>query len=224
MVNPNQSIWPPKFFSRVRARTRSISLTICFVFSAFHAIAADPAMLRGPKGVIRGLDLDTRIESKTRGAMKILPNCIRAKNQATALPMVGQETATLVPHVKAHVGVAILEGILADGRFKTLDTQLLGAYMNYPGEMNAADPKSKAKYPLAITLSAPFTSQGDLVFQPGDYLGLKTNGQLYAYKLPNLTIKNGAMLRLFVATDDTLYYDAALTHPLHEGKCKKPTK
>jgi hypothetical protein len=223
-MNLTNWIGRKKIFARARMCTRSIATVFCIVFSAFAATTSDPAFIRGANGSIRGLFLDRLSEISTRKKMKILDNCVRVKSAPTAMAFVGAENAAVLPHMTAKQGAIELEALMADGGTKILDTELLGPYKNYPTSMIGETILPSPHHPLAVTLAAPFAGEQDLVIQKNDYLGIRTDGLVYAYHLPPMIIPSGGLLRMYLGTDDTLYYDAALTHPVHEGFCKKRAK
>src|SRR5262245_52079291 len=105
MSSSNRSIGQEKFFTRarvsVRVHARTVMALFCIVFSAFASFAADPAFIRGPKGVIRGLVLDSRKDISTRKALNVLKACTRVKPRPTAMTLQGSEDSSLIPHVKA---------------------------------------------------------------------------------------------------------------------------
>ena len=219
-----------KFFARARVRKYSSALahrqavlmfvSFCIVFPPIFSFGQEPQFIRGEDSTIYGIVLDHRAEATTRQQMQITADCSRVKRHATAMTLVGSEGAAVVPEIKSTRGILVLEGLRADAEPKILHTALLGAYKNYPnaipGEIGI---QPGPRYPLALTLAASLAGEGELVIQKGDYVIIHADNQLYAYYLPEITIPSEGLLRLSLGTDDTLYFDAALTHPVHSGAC-----
>jgi hypothetical protein len=211
-----------KFFARARAgaHTRTMILTICVVFPAIFSSAQDPQFIRGQDSEIHGIVLDHSLEATTRQNMQITEACPNIRNRAKAMGLVGSEGASVNPRINSSRGLVVLEGLKAGQEPKILDTELLAPYQNLPLSIPAETNVFPAsRYPLAMTIAATLAGEGDLVLQKGDYLIVHADGQLYAYYLPDLTIPSEGVLRLFLGTDDTLYYDEALRHPIHSGAC-----
>ena len=152
--------------------------------------------------------------------MKIADDCQWIKSKATAIALVGSDGASVDPRIHSTRGLIVLEGLKIGSDPKILHTAFLSTYKNYPtsipGEMGI---QPGPRYPLAITLAAALAGQGNLELHKGDYPIIHAEGQLYAYSLPEITIPSEGLLRLYLGTDDTLYYDASLTHPFHSGLC-----
>ena len=224
----NRFIGWATFFSRARAhvyKCTSACLAAFLFLSVGIASAADPAFVRDSRGIIQGLVLNGRQEQATRNILKILSRCIHMKAHPSAMSLVGSENSTLSVLTQARTGVFVLEAILSKNSFKTLDTELAGPYKNFPVSMPITPMALPApRHAFALTIAAPLADQGSVVLNSGDVIRVKTDGQLYAFPFPAMKIPAGGMLRVYLGTDDTLYYDAGLTHPLHEGRCKKPTK
>jgi hypothetical protein len=198
-------------------------IAMVFAISLFvgrSAVAQETPFLLGKDSRIHAVSLDHTRETATRKKMHILDNCAVAKVQATALPLVGSEGAALIPHIKSTRGVIVLEGLIPNADSKPMDTELLNVYKNYPisipGETGMFP---NPRHPLALTIAATLTGTGDLVFQRGDSITVRADSQLYTYSLPPITIPSEGILRFYLGTDDTLYYDAALKHPVHAGPC-----
>ncbi|MFA5975689.1 MAG: hypothetical protein WC859_05920 [Elusimicrobiota bacterium] len=165
-------------------------------------------------------DLNHSQEPATRQKMHISDNCQWAKNQPTAMALVGSEGAAVVPHIQSVLGVVVLEGLQAAADPKPLDIEFLGSYGNYPKSIRPGKTlQPSPRRPLAITIAALPAGKDSLVIRKGDYLVIKADYQLYTYALPEMTIPSEGLLRFYLGTDDTLYTDPALTHPAHSGIC-----
>jgi hypothetical protein len=191
------------------------------ILASICTFAQAEPFVYGKDSRIHAVSLDHSLEGATRQKMQILDNCDQVKARATSLPFTGSEGAALIPHMQSGRGVLVLEGLVPNANPTPLDTELLSLYKNYPtsipGETTGASPSPR--YAFALTIAATLTGEGDLVIQKGDFLNIRTDGQVYAYSLPEITIPSEGVLRLYLGTDDTLYYDAALTHPFHSGTC-----
>jgi len=199
----------------------AIAMIFAFSFTA-SAFAADPESLfvRGNDSRIHSVRLTHYQDQTTKQTMGISGACRWIKSQASAMALVGSEGATLDPRIKSTRGVIALEGLITGAEPKVLDTVLLSPYKNYPTNIPGESGKMPGThYPLAITIAAKLAGQGDLVLHKGDTLIVHADGQLYAYSLPNITIPSEGVVRLYLGTDDTLYYDATLKHPFHSGAC-----
>ena len=210
------------FIARAHTRIyRSIALvSFCLVITSTFSVAQEIPFIRGNDSRIHGVQLNHTGETATRKKMRISTKCGWIKPQATAVALIGSEGSVIIPHIKAKRGIVILEGISPDAEPKVMDTELLGNYKNYPASIPAETAMLPSRqYPLAITLTASMIGQGDLVIQKGDSITVNADHQLYAYALPEITIPSEGILRLYLGSDDTFYYDAALTHPAHAGAC-----
>ena len=76
----------------------------------------------------------------------------------------------------------------------------------------------------AIVLATPFPGKGALTIQKDELVAVRTDGQVYGYHFPALTVPAGGMLTLYLGTDGNCYYDAALKHMAHSGACASGTK
>jgi hypothetical protein len=191
------------------------------LFSIVHAADQDTAFVLGQDSQIHSVALDYSQESVTRQNMGISDNCSHIKKRASAIPLIGSDGATLDARIQSTRGILVLEGLAAgQATPKVLYTQLLNPYNNYPTSISGEfGMLPGSRYPLALTLAASLVGSGDLSFQKGDSVIVHTDGQLFNYALPSITIPSGGLLRLYLGTDDTLYYDAALKHPFHSGAC-----
>ncbi len=188
-------------------------------------LAQDTRTLRGADLKIHGVALNRSLEQPTREKMHIADHCGYEKATASAMPLVGSDGATVIPHFQSKRGVVLLEGYIQGVEPKVLHTALLSTYKNLPtairGEI-AMQPSPR--YNLAIALAATVAGDGDLALAKGDFLTLQTDGQIYVYSLPEITVPSEGLVTLFAGTDDSLYFDAALTHLAHSGSCldRKP--
>jgi hypothetical protein len=210
------------FIARTHARiSRStITFALCLAFLSISSFADDPQFIFGADSRIHGITLDRSAEASTRQAMQIANDCRWIKKQATAMALAGSENSSVNPRIASTRGAVVLESLRPGVGPKVLDTELLVPYKNYPTSIpgeTAIQPS--LRYPLAITLAAMLAGEGDLAVKNGDSLVIHTDGQLFSYSLPEITIPSGGLLRLYLGADDTLYYDAALTHPVHAGTC-----
>jgi len=212
------------FFARARAHVRSIVLSFCISFSAFSALANEPTPLKQVNGALGGFTLDHSLESATRTKMKVSDQCDQIKTiRNTALMVMGDVTA--FPHIQSGRGIIVLEGLVEGAEPKVLTTVFLSPYQNYPQVLQGPQRSMPVQqYPLALTFSPTLVGQGDMTFQKGDYIAIRTARLLFSYPLPAVKVPSEGVLRLYAGSDDQLYYDKALTHPLHEGPCKKRTK
>jgi hypothetical protein len=227
------------FFARARVRKYSSAIALSarhFGFSKCQALwilrilligfapmigfAQESQTILGTDSRVHGFVLDHSQEPATRDDMGIADTCDWIKAKATSLALVGSEGASVDPRIKAKRGMIVLEGLIPGSTPKILDTEFLTPYQNYatsiPGDIGM---QPGPRYPLAVTMAATIAGQGDLMIQKGDYLIVHADGQLYSYSLPDLTIPSDGILRLYLGTDDTLYYDTKLTHPVHSGAC-----
>jgi hypothetical protein len=210
------------YYARARARVYSKAIALALVLSAPAALsfAVEPPFILGQDAQIHGIALDHSKEQATRGQMGISDDCSWIKKQASAIALVGSDGASVDPRVKSTRGVFVLEGLKANAAPKVLHTHFLSPYENYsmaiPGEIGI---QPGPRYRLALTIAATLAGSGDLVFQKGDYVIVHADGQLFAYPLPEMTIPSEGLVRVYLGTDDQLYYDAALTHPVHAGAC-----
>ncbi len=213
-----------KSFSFARAHTRiyrsTLFLSFCLVFKTIPAIAQEPQFILGQDSRIHGVALDASKDLSTRQNMGISDTCSQIKKHATAMALVGSEGASVDPRIKSTRGIIVLEGLVNNSATKILHTAFLSPYKNYPasipGEMGI---QPGPRYPLAVTIAATVAGEGDLLLHKGDFLIIHADGQLFAYSLPEITIPSEGLLRLYLGTDDTLYYDSALTHPFHSSTC-----
>jgi hypothetical protein len=210
------------FFARARARiVRSASAVLFSVLATIRpGLAQDPEFIIGNDSQKHGIVLDHSPEKQTRSTMGVSPDCDYVRKQPKALPMVASEGAWINPHVTSHRGVMLLEGLRPGKNPKLMDTEFLGQYKNYPATMRAETQMMPgSRYPLCLIITAAYVGEGDLVFQKGDYVIVHADGQLFAYKVPEITIPSEGVLRFYLGTDDTLYYNSELTHPVHAGRC-----
>lgn len=218
------------FFARAHTRlnrslpagrqARLLVCSFCLILSTIPSFAQEPQFIRGRDSFIHGVVLDRTSEQATRKSMGISDDCQWIKKRPTAMALVGSEGASVDPHIKSTRGVIVLEGLNNNADPKVLHTRFLSQYKNHPSSIPAEIAMLPgSRYPLAVTISATLAGEGDLIFQKGDYLIVHADGQLYSYALPEITIPSEGVLRLYLGTDDTLYYDAALTHPAHPGAC-----
>jgi hypothetical protein len=211
------------FFARTRTRVyRSGVLILSF---AGMTAAQDPQFIRGQDSRVHGVTLDHQKELGTLSKMGISRHCARIKKQPSALALVGSEGASLDVRVKSSRGLIVLEGLRPGAEPKILSTRFLGQYKNYPISISAElGTLPGSRYPLALTIAASLPGSGDLLFQKGDQILVHADGQIYVYFMPEITIPNEGLLRLYLGTDDNLYFDAALTHPVHSGPCGSKKK
>ncbi len=206
-----------KFFARACAHAfekqhERIVFAIVFAVSLFSALSfADQAS---------EFIFDHSQENSTRHAMGIADTCARMNSQALANALIASEGATIDPRISSPRGVVVLEGLISGAEPKMLDTVFLSPYKNYPTSIQSEITTFPAvRYPLAVTLAAKITGEGGLVLRKTDRLIIHADGQLFVYFLADLMIPSNGLLRLYVGTDDHLYYDSTLKHPLHSGAC-----
>ncbi len=210
-------------FARACAYIDSLAMIIafCIVFQTITVLAADETQfVRGHDSQIHGMHLDYSAAAKTRIKMRITEDCAFIKARPTALPLTGSEDASISARLKNPRGVVVLEGLRPGAEPQPLHTEILVPFRNYPTSIPAEKQSlASTRFPLSITLAASATGDGDLVLQSNDTLTVQTDGQLFNYRFPELTIQSGGLIRLYLATDDQLYYDQSLLHPVHQGPC-----
>jgi hypothetical protein len=199
-----------------------IAMVFAISFSAgVCAFSQDLPFVRGKDSLIHAITVDRSQDTPTRQKMHIKNDCVYVKPRATAIALTAPEGASIEAHIKSSRGFIILEGLVAGAGPKILHTVLLSQYKNYPisipGEKSM---QPGVRYPVALTFAATLAGTGDLALHKGDTLSIHADGQLYSYPLPDITIPSEGLLRLYAGTDDTLYYDRALTHPFHSGPCR----
>lgn len=209
-------------FARARAcaHARSMILSFCLVITSFPLMAVEPSFILGTDSQIHGIQIDHSNEQSTRDALGLKDTCGAIKQHPAAYAFVGSEGASIDPRITSSRGLLVLEGLRANTEPKILNTRFLGPYKNYPASIMAETvifPGSR--YPMAITIAASLVGSGDLVLKKSDYVILHADGQLFMYPLAEIILPSEGVLRLYLGTDDTLYYDAALTHPVHSGAC-----
>jgi len=202
-----------------------IAMAMVFAFSILAGIsnaAEEPHFVHGLDSRIHAIASDRTLEEKTREKMHISENCGQIKPHTSAIAFVGSDGARLIPHIKSTRGLLVLEGLREGAEPKVLSSQLLGDYNAYPRSL-PGDPVilPALAYPLTLTLAATLAGSGDLIITKDDYVIITAARHGYAYHFPDLTIPNEGVLKLYLGTDDTLYYDAALTHPVHSGECRR---
>jgi hypothetical protein len=209
------------FFARVRARVYRSAMarhpSAKAVLAAFALGCLAPLTLG--LAMEKPLVVDHSVEQDTRETMQIRENCRAIKARASAIALMGAPGAAVSPHVRSRNGLVVLEGLREGVDAKVLDTEFLGPYQDYPLSLRPEPVmQPAARYPLAVTL-ASLAGQKELAFQKGDYLAIQADGQTYVYYLAELKIPAEGVLRLYVGTDDTLYFDRTLKHPAHSGAC-----
>jgi len=211
-----------KFFARARARIyrSTLALSFCFVCAAVSSQAQEPQFILGRDSRIHGIQLNHSLEAGTRRTLKFSETCKRIKKHATAAPLIGSEGASVDPHIKSTRGMIVLEGLMPGAEPEILHTALLSNYKNFPSSIPGEMGKQLSpRYALAVTIAATVAGQGDLELHKGDSLVVQTNGQFYSYSMPEITIPSEGLVRLYLGTDDMLYYDSSLLHPFHAGAC-----
>lgn len=211
--------------ARVYSSARGVMLAVCLMTAAHVGIAQEAQFIRGQDSRVHGVALDHQQEQATLSKMGITRKCARITKQPSALALVGSEGASLDVRVKSSRGLIVLEGLRPGVEPKILSTRFLGQYKNYPISIPAEFGMFPgSRYPLALTIAASLPGSGNLVFQKGDRILVHADGQLFVYFMPEITIPNEGLLRLYLGTDDSLYFDAALTHPVHSGSCGSKNK
>src|SRR6185312_7477864 len=214
-----KAIWNcefPFFFARARI-SKTIALPLVLWLGGIFISAANVnagVFTAGADGRIHGIALDHGRETSTRNALRITDRCAFSRSTATARPLVASDDAMILPHLSSQRGVLVLDGLRPGAAPKTLFTQLLSPHNNDP--ISIAGEKGiqpGPRYTMALTFAATLAGHGDLAIAAGDFVNIKADGQVYRYRLPALTIPSEGVLRVFAGTDDTFYYDAALTHP-----------
>jgi hypothetical protein len=209
----------PFFFARAQAHTRTILAIFSLISPAVLSAAQNPEFIYDGKNKLRGVALDHNAEPSTLQKMSLKENCVWIKKQATAAPLMGAEDAMLISHIQAQRGVIVLETIRKNGAHKPASTLILGKYKTYPNAIAGESTLPSRDYPLAVSFGSVLSGQGDLVLHKTDSISVKTGAQIFTYFMPEMTIPSEGVVRFYPGTDDTLYFDPALKHPAHDGRC-----